>query len=95
MMQSKICRQCGVEKSLDKFYKHKRNKRDGLMTSCKLCHRRQFPHDTERLRINMMRWRNAHREHYRKYQREYQRERKRKAEWLEANSSAQQNVDSA
>jgi hypothetical protein len=94
-MRTKTCTKCHTEKTLDRFYSNSRNKTDGRMSACKLCHRRLYPSNVEKLRVTMLAWRNKNREHYRQYQREYQRERKRKQAWSEANLAAQQNVDSA
>jgi len=64
--KTKICSKCGVEQSLENFYKEKRNS-DGLRTDCKKC-----------CRIRSKNYVLNHKDEVKKYQREYRENNKQK-----------------
>jgi hypothetical protein len=72
--ESKVCRLCGVEKSLEDFYRA-RGSRDGYRSECKGCNLLQrkatYPERRDWAIARAKAWAEANRERYLQYQEEY------------------------
>lgn len=79
-MLSKLCRVCGIEKSIFEFHSSAKNK-DGRQNRCRQCFSEYRANNREKYAELSRRWRESNREQIRKHGRKFARRNSEKRRW--------------